>query len=135
MMRMMIVALSVWSGLAAMPLQAADAVPERLQTYRDAGAESFSAERGKAMWTEVRRPGLAGKPESCASCHTDNLTAEGKHFRTGKAIQPMSPAVNPERLTDVAKIEKWFLRNCKGTWGRECTAQEKGDFLVFIQQQ
>jgi hypothetical protein len=39
------------------------------------------------------------------------------------------------RLTDVASIEKWFLRNCRGTWGRECSAQEKGDLLLFINQQ
>lgn len=44
----------------------------------------------------------------------------------------MKPAVNPERLVDAKKIEKWFLRNCKWTFGRECTAQEKGDFLTFI---
>jgi len=44
----------------------------------------------------------------------------------------MSARVNAERYTDEKKIEKWFKRNCKDTWGRECTAQEKGDFLTFL---
>ncbi|MEA3244387.1 MAG: DUF1924 domain-containing protein, partial [Pseudomonadota bacterium] len=33
---------------------------------------------------------------------------------------------------DGKKIEKWFKRNCKWTLGRECTAQEKADFLAYI---
>lgn len=44
----------------------------------------------------------------------------------------MSPAVNPKRLSDPKKIEKWFLRNCKWTLGRECTPQEKGDYLTYL---
>jgi len=36
---------------------------------------------------------------------------------------------------DAAKTEKWFLRNCKWTMGRTCTAQEKGDFLAYFQSQ
>ncbi|HCS12500.1 MAG TPA: hypothetical protein DIW28_01710, partial [Zetaproteobacteria bacterium] len=44
-----------------------------------------------------------------------------------KRIEPMAPSVNPERLTDPAKIEKWFGRNCEWTIGRDCTAQEKAD--------
>jgi len=53
--------------------------------------------------------------------------------RTAKRIEPMAPSVNPERLTDPAKIEKWFGRNCEWTIGRDCTTQEKADFLAFIQ--
>jgi hypothetical protein len=47
----------------------------------------------------------------------------------------MAPSVNPQRLTDARKIEKWFKRNCEWTWGRACTIQEKGDILRFLQQQ
>ncbi|MCW8907187.1 MAG: DUF1924 domain-containing protein, partial [Sedimenticola sp.] len=50
----------------------------------------------------------------------------------GKAIEPMAPTVNPKRLTEVKQIKKWFVRNCKWTLGRECTAQEKGDFLAYL---
>ncbi|TBR21868.1 MAG: DUF1924 domain-containing protein, partial [Candidatus Nitrosotenuis sp.] len=29
-------------------------------------------------------------------------------------------------------VEKWFKRNCKETLERECTPQEKGDFLAYL---
>ena len=119
--------------LAACPaVFAADAVAELLSRYGAGGTAEFSAERGRTLWTEVRGERSAG---SCADCHTGDLTRPGRHVRTGKAIEPLAPSVNPERLTDPARIEKWFLRNCKGTWGRECTAREKGDFLLYIRSQ
>jgi len=68
------------------------------------------------------------------SCHTSNLNAKGKHIRTGKAIKPMSPSINKQRLAGIKKVNKWFKRNCKWTLGRECTAQEKLDLLTFINQ-
>ncbi len=108
---------------------AGNAVEDLLAGYRSAGAGDFSAARGQAMWTEVLGGGTA---ESCAACHTDDPTEPGSHVKTGKPITPMAPSVNPERLTDASKIEKWFARNCKGTWGRECTVQEKGDFLLYL---
>jgi len=43
----------------------------------------------------------------------------------------MSPSVNPDRLTDSKKVNKWFKRNCKWTLGRECTAQEKSNFFLI----
>jgi hypothetical protein len=57
----------------------------------------------------------------------------GKHAKTGKAIEPMAPSVNPKRLSDEKQIRKWFSRNCKWTLGRECTAQEQGDVLLYLQ--
>ncbi len=56
-------------------------------------------------------------------------------MRTGKAIEPLAPSVNPKRLSDTAKVEKWFTRNCKWTVGRACAPQEKGDVLSFIRAQ
>jgi hypothetical protein len=47
-------------------------------------------------------------------------------------IKPMAPSVNPGRYQDGKKIEKWFLRNCKWTFGRECTVQEKTDTLSWL---
>ena len=92
-------------------------------------AEPFSAEAGSATWFKD------ANGRSCTSCHTDSVHAQGRHERTGKVIEPMAPSVNPERLTKRKKINKWFLRNCKWTFGRECTAQEKGDILVWLSQQ
>ena len=69
---------------------------------------------------------------SCATCHTRNPTHPGKHIKTNKLIPPMAPAINPERFTDRAKIDKWFKRNCNDVLGRTCSAQEKGDVLTYL---
>jgi mono/diheme cytochrome c family protein len=73
-----------------------------------------------------------GTDWSCASCHTDDPRQAGRHAVTGKPIEPMAPAVNPKRLTDPAKTEKWFRRNCKDVLGRECTASEKADVVAYL---
>lgn len=107
-------------------------VSQLLQHYADNGAEQASAERGKKLWITVfDSDGEFGK-RSCSSCHGEDLAANGKHVKTGKTIQAMSPSINPDRLADAKKVEKWFKRNCKWTLGRECTAQEKSDFLLFL---
>jgi hypothetical protein len=126
-------ALALMAGLLALaPLPAfAGALDERLDAYRAAGAGPFSAEAGRILWTAERAvPGEAAR--ACPVCHTADLKAKGQHVETGKPIEPMAPSVNPDRLTDGRKIEKWLLRNCKWTVGRVCTPQEKGDLLTFI---
>ena len=112
----------------------ADTVDERLATYQAEGATTFSAERGKDMWFKEYASAEDGKMRSCTSCHTNNVRVNGKHAKTGKPIKPMAPSINPERYTDAAEIEKWFKRNCKWTMDRECTPQEKGDFLSYLRQ-
>ncbi len=113
----------------------ADAVDERLASYQAEGAGPFDAAQGESMWNGSYVHAKADKPRNCASCHTDNLKSSGQHARTGKAIEPMAPSVNTKRLTEAREIEKWFGRNCKWTMGRECTAQEKGDFLSYMRLQ
>ena len=90
----------------------------------------FSAQRGEQLWN--REFTDSAQPRSCATCHTSDPRLAGKHVRTRKRIKPMAPSVNPDRLTDQRKIEKWFKRNCKWTLGRVCTTQEKGDVLEFL---
>jgi len=74
-----------------------------------------------------------GKPDtpSCTTCHTSDPRAMGK-TRAGKPIDPMAASANPNRFTDPAKVEKWFLRNCNSVLGRECTANEKADVLAYL---
>jgi len=108
------------------------AVNKLLQNYADQGAATADAEHGKRMWEEIFNRDGEFPERSCASCHTLDLARIGKHVKTNKEIKPMAPSVNPKRLTDGKKIEKWFKRNCKWTLGRECTAQEKADFLAYI---
>ena len=107
------------------------AVAELLRQFRDQGAEHFSAERGRQLWLQGFQDRDGGS-RRCATCHTAAPRQSGKHVNTGKRIKPLAPSVNPLRLQDIGKINKWFKRNCKWTLGRECTPQEKGDVLSWL---
>ncbi len=118
-----VVLLPIYSQAASATTQA------MLQEFEADAAEPFSVSAGIATWNRD------SNGRSCTSCHTDSVHANGRHERTGKIIEPMAPSVNPQRLTSRKKINKWFFRNCKWTFGRECTAQEKGDVLLWLSQQ
>jgi hypothetical protein len=115
---------------------ASTATDELMANYKTEGAKlPFDAERGAALWKKESK-GDEDETMSCSgSCHHKDLNKPGKHHKTGKAIEPMAPSVNKERLTDVKKIEKWFKRNCNDAWSRACTPQEKGDILEFLKHQ
>lgn len=132
---LIIPALVATLALMGAPSVWANAFDTMMAEYKAAGAGPFDAARGKQMWTEVHVDAETGQERQCASCHTTDLTATGKHKKTGKAIKPLAPSANPDRLTDVKEIKKWFKRNCEWTVGRECTAQEQGDFLTYIKGQ
>lgn len=89
-----------------------------------------SAERGQGFF--MRKWGVSQTMPSCATCHTEQPMAEGKHVVTSKRIAPLSPVANPERFANWAKVEKWFRRNCQEVVGRECSAGEKADFIQFV---
>jgi hypothetical protein len=93
---------------------------------QEAGAPGQAA-RGEAFFNATH-----GGEWSCASCHGKPPVGVGKHASTGKAIQPLAPAKNPERFTDVAKVDKWFKRNCKDVLSRECSAAEKADVMAYL---
>jgi cytochrome c peroxidase len=110
------------SALAASPAQ----ILSQLQA--EAG-DNGSAERGKTLFLEK----FSGtKVESCAACHTPNPKASGRHVRTHKTIEPLAPSANPQRFTDMAKVEKWFKRNCNEVLSRACTPREKVDFVAYM---
>jgi hypothetical protein len=111
------------------------ATPDLLRGYADAGAGSFSPEAGRSAWIrEYPAPG-GGAARSCASCHGADPGRSGRHIETGKPIEPMARSANPARLTDPGTVEKWFRRNCRWTLGRECTPQEKGNFVQYLSSQ
>ncbi|MBU1237719.1 MAG: DUF1924 domain-containing protein [Gammaproteobacteria bacterium] len=86
--------------------------------------------RGAEFFT--RKFSVSEKFPSCSTCHTENPMEAGRHAITGKTIKPLSPVANTERFTDPAKVEKWFRRNCKEVVGRECSADEKANFIAFL---
>jgi hypothetical protein len=117
--------------LAASAASATPATDELFARYKSEGATGFDAEHGKKDWNKEGKV-EDGVKMNCSTCHGDDLSKAGKHHKTGKLIEPMAPSANAERFTDAKKIEKWFKRNCNDAWGRECTAQEKGDVLKFL---
>ncbi len=123
--KFMSIMLIVWGPVSTQASQ----IDAQLQTYLQQGAAKANTENGKKLWYDSKNE------RSCASCHGDTPRWIGRHAKTRKQIQPMAPSVNPERYQDSKKIEKWFLRNCKWTLGRTCTAQEKADILGWLSGQ
>lgn len=95
-------------------------------------ASALSPARGEAFYRQERAH-PAGATRSCAGCHGADPRQAGR-TRVGKRIEPLAPVVNGARFTDAAKVEKWFRRNCMDVLQRECSAQEKGDFVAWLSQ-
>jgi len=98
--------------------------------YKKLAKGNFSASRGKAFFSAKHTGGKPATP-SCTACHTQSPANTG-HTRANKPISPMALSKTPDRFGDLKKVEKWFGRNCRSVLGRECTVQEKGDFLAFM---
>jgi mono/diheme cytochrome c family protein len=139
-MRLLILAAGglLWAGVA----MAGGAASERQAVLAHYAAEAkaadpsftgFSAAAGQAFF--LAHPGT-GRPQtpSCSGCHTTSPRNEGR-TRAGKLLAPMAVSLSPQRFTSLAKVEKWFRRNCHTVYGRACTAQEKGNFISFMASQ
>lgn len=114
--------------LLAPMAQAADTTPAvQLERFSQGAGRPGDAARGEAFFTARH-----GGEWSCSSCHGSPPTTAGRHASTGKRIEPLAPAANPVALTDSAKVDKWFRRNCKDVAQRECTADEKADVLAYL---
>jgi len=121
------------TGLSVNIAQAdSETVNNLLQDYATQGVISTDEKQGEQLWQKTFKHDGEFTERSCTSCHTNDLTAAGKHVKTGKVIKPMAPSSNAERFTDSKKVEKWFKRNCLWTMDRECTAQEKANFLSYL---
>jgi len=105
----------------------ADSGAEQLSRYESQIGRSGQPEQGRLFFISKH-----GGEWSCASCHTENPKAEGKHARTDHVLDPMAPSMNPKRFTNAAKTEKWFKRSCNDVLSRECTPEEKADVLAWL---
>ena len=120
-----VIGLAAQPALAETPSQILDSIQNAAKATP--GFQGFSAARGETFFKTKQ-----GNDLSCASCHTGNPAAAGKHAKTGKEIEPLAPSANPERFTDLAKVNKWFKRNCNDVLSRACTPQEQGDFIAYL---
>jgi hypothetical protein len=117
-------------GLAVAAATAQAAKPEEiLAAYAKQAGEAPSPERGQRFFVEQRTGGLF---PSCASCHGEVPTGNGRDLVRESTLAPLAPAANPKRFTDPTKVEYRFSVNCKDMVGRECTAQEKADVLSWL---
>ena len=101
--------------------------PKELLTGYEAKSSKASSSRGEQFFNAKH-----GKEWSCATCHETPPNHDTKHIVTGKVIKALSPLSNPARFNDLAKVEKWFKRNCNDVLARECSAQEKADVLSWL---
>jgi hypothetical protein len=112
---------------AESPQQIQQALEAEARRTAGAAFPGFSARRGQQFFNQTH-----GREWSCGTCHTADPRRAGMHAATGKAIDPLAPAANPERFTSPAKVEKWFRRNCNDVLGRPCTPLEQGDVLAWL---
>lgn len=123
--------LSILLILASVAAQAE--TPRQIgDAYAAAQGGGFRASAARGAEFFARKFGVSEKMPNCATCHTDNPSQPGQHAITGKTIKPLAPVANADRLSDPAKVEKWFTRNCKEVVGRECSPGEKADFVAFL---
>lgn len=133
MLKKIVIVIALPLALASQVASAAEGRDAVLDYYQSKSPAPMDSASGEMLWNSVHT--VDGEQRRCASCHTDDLKASGKYQRTGKHIEPLAVSANPKRLTEKREVGKWLLRNCKWTWGRECTAQEKADLLAFIAKQ
>ena len=108
--------------------QAGDTTPAgQLARWSQEAGRSGQAQAGGVFFKSKH-----GGEWSCSSCHGTPPTGTVKHANTGKTIPPLAPAFNADSLTNSAKSDKWFRRNCKDVLARECTAAEKADVLAYL---
>jgi len=90
----------------------------------------FDANAGEIFF-RTERVHSSGDKVSCMTCHTPDPKKSGL-TRANKVIDPMAPIANAERFSDMAKVQKWFKRNCNDVLERVCTPQEKGNFVKYM---
>ena len=115
------------AAMAASTTTGAMPAPELAASYSALAGSTADAARGERLFVTSH-----GREWRCASCHGSPPTGPGRHAATGREIAPLAPAAQAGRLSDPAKVEKWFRRNCNDVLGRECTAGEKADVLAWL---
>lgn len=120
-------ALVLASGLCTPALAGDTTAAQQLAHWSQQAGRAGDAGRG-AEFFQARH----GGSWSCSACHGTPPTRPGKHANTGKVLEPLAPAANPQAFTDTARSDKWFRRNCKDVLSRECSAAEKADVLAYL---
>lgn len=119
-------------GLVSFSAQAdVTSAEQAAKQYALFAKSTLSADEGKAFYTK-KLVMIDGKELACATCHTDDPRNKGKHSETGKPIQPMAPSANPKRFSEINESAKGFTKHCKQVYGKDCSAQDKGNFITYL---
>jgi mono/diheme cytochrome c family protein len=137
------IALPAFAQSAGISPKQAEVMKQLLATYEAKAKEEaadkkskagqfkpFSAQAGRELYLK-RRTWQATDP-TCSNCHTEDPAKPGTHSDTKKPIKPLAPSANPERFTDIAKVEKNFTEHCVDLLGRNCEAGEKGHLIAYL---
>lgn len=111
----------------------ADKAKQEVKEEKGRGAVSdkaFTAEAGRKFYL-VRRTWQSGD-FTCSGCHTEDPRKEGRHIATKAPIKPLAPSANPERFTDIQKVEANFTAHCMDLHERDCRAHEKGNLIAYL---
>jgi len=119
--------LALGLGLASACMAATTSAAAQLERFAAEAGRPGNIESGQRFFVQKH-----GKEWACASCHGEMPVRDGRHAVTGKVLDPLAPAFNPKSMTDAARVDKWFRRNCKDVLGRECSAAEKADVLAWL---
>lgn len=130
MKHVLAVTVAALATILAAPVSAGSREDLLAQYAAAAKSSGFSTARGQTLHTQNH---TGGKPDTpaCTSCHGKDPRGAGR-TPAGKNIDAVAVSATPTRYTDPAKVEKWFKRNCNEVLGRECTPQEKGDWLTYV---
>ncbi len=138
------------AGLIASPVRAeitakqTEVMKQLLAQYQEKAIEEAKNKKSKAAQSQTSFTVVAGREFylqrrswqendfTCSGCHTEDPRKEGKHIETKKPIKPLAPSVNPERFTEVKKVEKNFTEHCYDLHDRDCRAYEKANFLTYL---
>lgn len=91
---------------------------------------AFTAAAGREFY--LKRRSWQKTDPTCSNCHTEDPKQTGKHSESKKSLNPLAPAANPERFTDIAKVERNFAEHCQDMLGRDCYGNEKGSYIAYM---
>jgi len=112
----------------------ASGAKELLEKYEKDAGKKFNASQGKEFF-EKRNPETE---KSCIDCHNRDIKKEGEQkvlFSLFSIDVPaLSVSANKEAFKSSKKAAKEFDNYCEEVWQRVCTAEEKGNMLLYFME-
>ena len=112
----------------------ASGAQELLNKYEKEAGKKFNSAEGKEFFEKKN----AKTEKSCIDCHNRDIKKAGsqKVFFSLFAIEvpALSVSANKEAFKSSKKAAKEFDNYCEEVWQRVCTAEEKGNMLLYFME-